>query len=227
MGRAAALSDGRIADGTVDMDQFAEGSEVPVILGRHFAYRLTAATLEPVARAGDIILVKEHEEPSQKSLVVAISEERILARRFEIADNHTDIAVLTAQAINPREISPPLIGHKATFKLHKIIGVLYEDSVWKPSSQSDAEVCDCGGESVLRRLAANALGLVEVVGQSAEPYALNGQYLIIKDSVKPQVALKSLQGRPVIAADTDGNTYFNPHFPSIVDIQCGEKAILL
>ncbi len=208
LGRAAALSDGRIADGTVDMDQFAEGSEVPVILGRHFAYRLTAATLEPVARVGDIILVKEHEEPSQKSLVVAISEERILARRFEIADNHTDIAVLTAQAINPREISPPLIAHKATFKLHKIIGVLYEDSLWKPSSQSDAEVCDCGGESVLRRLAANALGLVEVVGQSAEPYALNGQYLIIKDSVKPQVALKSLQGRPVIAADTDGNTYF-------------------
>lgn len=208
LGRAAALSDGRAADGTVDMDQFAAGSEVPVVLGRHFAYRLTAATLEPVAWAGDIVLVKEHGEPSQKSLVVAISEERILARRFEIADNHTDIAVLTAQAINPRQISPPVIAHKATFKLHKIIGVLYEDSVWKPSSQSDAEVCDCGGEAVLRRLAANALGLVEVVGQSAEPYALNGQYLIVKNPVMPQEALKSLQGRPVIAADTDSNTYF-------------------
>jgi hypothetical protein len=47
-----------------------------------------------------------------------------------------------------------------------------------------------------------------VVGQSAEPYALNGQYLIVKNPVMPQVALKSLQGRPVIAADTDGNTYF-------------------
>ena len=208
LGRAAALSDGRVADGTVDMDQFADESEIPVILGRHFAYRLTAATLEPVARAGDIVLVKEHGEPSQKSLVVAISEERILARRFEIADNHTDIAVLTAQAINPRQISPPVVAHKATFKLHKIIGVLYEDSVWEPSSQSDAEVCDCGGEAVLRRLAANALGLVEVVGQSAEPYALNEQYLIVKNPVMPQVALKSLQGRPVIAADTDGNTYF-------------------
>ena len=101
LGRAAALSDGRVADGTVDMNQFATENEVPVILGRHFAYRLTASTLEPVARAGDIVLVKEHGEPPQNSLALAISGERILARRFEIADNHTDIAVLAAQAIIP------------------------------------------------------------------------------------------------------------------------------
>ena len=209
LGRAAALSDGRVADGTVDMDQFAEGSETAVILGQHFAYRLTAATLEPVAQAGDIVLVREHGDPSEKSLVVAICKDRILARRFEIADNHTDIAVLTAQAINPRQISPPVIAHKATFKLHKIIGVLYEDAAWKPLSQSDdAEVCDCGGEAVLRRVAANTSGLVEVLGQSAEPYALNRQYLIVRNPVMPHAALQSLQGRPVIAADTDGNTYF-------------------
>jgi hypothetical protein len=208
LGRAAALTDGRAADGAVNMDQFATENEIPVILGRHFAYRLTAATLEPVARSGDIVLVKEHGEPSQKSLVVAISEERILARRFEIAENHTDIAVLTAQAINPRQIAPPVIAHKATFKLHKIIGVLYEGSVWNPSSQLGAEVCDCGGEAVLTHLSANALGLVEVVGQSAEPYALNGQYLIVKSPLLAQEALGTLHGRPVIAIDTDGNTYF-------------------
>ena len=208
LGRAAALSDGRVADGAVDLDQFTTGNEIPVILGRHFAYRLTASTLEPVARAGDIVLVKEHGEPSQKSLVLAISEERILARRFEIADNHTDIAVLTAQAINPRQIAPPVIAHRATFKLHKIIGVLYEVSAWNPSSRSDAEICDCGSEAVLGRLSVDALGLVEVVGQSAEPYALNGQHLIVKNPIMPQIAMKSLQGQPVIAADTHGNTYF-------------------
>ena len=208
LGRAAACSNGRVADGTVEMDQFEAGHDIPVVLGRHFAYRLTASTLEPVARAGDIVLVKEHGDPSQKSLVVAISEERILARRFEIADNHTDIAVLTAQTINPRQIAPPVIADRATFKLHKIIGVLYENSVRNLPSPSDAEVCDCGGEAVLSHLSKDALGLVEVMGQSAEPYALNGQYLIVKNPITPQGAMTSLQGRPVIATDTDGNTYF-------------------
>jgi energy-coupling factor transporter ATP-binding protein EcfA2/SOS-response transcriptional repressor LexA len=208
LGRAAALTEGRAADGTVDMDQFAAPDEIPVILGNHFAYRLMAATLEPVARVGDIVLVQGHGEPSPKSLVVAISEEQILTRRFEIAENHTDIAVLTAQAINPRAIAPPVIAHKASFKLHKIIGVLYEGSDWNPSSPSDAEVIDCGGEAVLTHLSANALGLVEVVGQSAEPYALNGQYLIVRSPILGQEALGTLHGRPVIAVDTDGNTYF-------------------
>ena len=208
LGRAAALSDGRVADGNVDMDQFVEGAQLPVVLGRHFAYRLTASTLEPVAWAGDIVLVKEHGEPSENSLVVAVSEERILARRFEIADNHTDIAVLTAQAINPRQIAPPVIAHKATFRLHKIIGVLYGESSWGTSPHSNEEVCDCGGERILSRLAADALGLVEVIGQSAEPYTLNKQYLIVKEPVVSRTSLGSLQGRPVIASDSDDSTYF-------------------
>ena len=208
IGRAAALTDGRIADGAVDMDQFAAGNEIPVTLGRHFAYRLTASTLEPVARAGDILFVKEHGEPSQKSLALAISEDRILARRFEIAENHTDIAVLTAQAINPREIAPPMIAHRATFRLYKIIGVLYENSAWNQRSRSNDEVCDCGGEAVLKSLTVEALGLIQVMGQSAEPYALNGQHLIVKKPVTPRTAIKSLHGQPVIASDTEGNTYF-------------------
>ena len=152
--------------------------------------------------------MREHGEPSENSLVVAVSEERILARRFEIADNHTDIAVLTAQAINPRQIARPVIAHKATFRLHKIIGVLYGESSWGTSPHSNEEVCDCGGERILSRLATDALGLVEVIGQSAEPYALNKQYLIVKESVVSRTSLGSLQGRPVIASDSDGNTYF-------------------
>lgn len=70
------------------------------------------------------------------------------------------------------------------------------------------EVCDCGGEAVFAGLATDALGLVEVVGQSAEPYALNGQYLIIKKEITAADALKMLDGKPIIAADTDDNRYF-------------------
>jgi len=208
LGRAAALSDGRAADGRFDLDEFEVSKHKKIVLAQHLAFRLTAPTLEPVARHGDILLVKEPGEPSAKSLVVALSDDRILARRFEIAENHSDVAVLTAQAINPRQIAPPVIAHKATFTLHKIVGVLYEDSAWKAPEQSDMEVCECGGEAVFNGLAVDALGLVEVVGQSAEPRALNRQYLIVKREITATEALKTLDGKPIIAADTDDNRYF-------------------
>jgi SOS-response transcriptional repressor LexA len=208
LGRAAALSDGRVADGRFDLDEFAISDHKKIVLAQHFAYRLTVPTLEPVARPGDMLLVKGPGEPSAKSLVVALSDDRILARRFEIAENHSDVAVLTAHAINPRQIAPPVIAHKATFTLHKIIGVLYANAGWSAPAQSEMEVCECAGEAVFAGLAANALGLVEVVGQSAEPHALNGQYLILKKEITAEEALKTLDGKPIIAADTDDNRYF-------------------
>ena len=146
--------------------------------------------------------------PSEKSLVIALSDDRILARRFEIAENQSDIAVLTAQAINPRQIAPPVIAHKATLELHKVIGVLYEEAAWTSPVQSGMKVCDCGGEAVFASLSSNALGLVEVVGQSAEPHALNGQHLIVKKEIGAEEALKTLDGKPIIATDTDDNRYF-------------------
>ncbi len=155
-----------------------------------------------------MLLVKEPGEPPAKSLVVALSGDRILARRFEIAENHSDVAVLTAQAINPRQIAPPVIAHKATFTLHKIIGVLYEETAWSAPAPSEMEVCECAGESLLAGLAAKALGLVEVVGQSAEPHALNGQYLIVKKEIPVEEALKTLDGKPIIAGDTNDIQYF-------------------
>jgi hypothetical protein len=203
------LTDGRVADGKVEMDEFATSAHIAIVLGRHFAYRLTARTLEPVARPGDILLVRELGEPTPKSLVVALSDERILARRLEIAENHTDVAVLTAQSINPREIAPPVIAHKSTFSLFKIIGTLYGEPAWSPPvAGSLDEVCDCGSEAVLTRLTSDALGLVEVVGQSTEPHALDGQFLIVKSPVAPDAASKTLEGKPIIAADNDDNCYF-------------------
>ena len=208
LGRAAALSNGRTADGCIDMDVFATNAHRPIRLARHLAYRLTSATLEPVARPGDMLLVKEAGEPSLKSLVVAATPDRLLARRFDVAENHSDIAVLTAQSINPRKIAPPVIAPKATVKLHKIVGVLYEDAAWSAPRHSDMEVCECAGEAIINGIVTDALGLVEVMGQSAEPHALHGQYLILGKQVSAADALKRLDGKPVIASDSDGNRYF-------------------
>lgn len=205
LGRAAALTGGIAADGRLDLDLSSGGTNL-FVLGRHSAFRLNAPTLEPVARQGDILLVRKIGVPSPRSLVVARCEGRVVARRFEIADNHSDIAVLTAQAINPRQIAAPIVVKKATLELHKVIGVLFDYG----SAQvvGDGEVCDCGGESAVQRYAAEVKGLVEVVGNSAEPIALNGQMLLIGDPVSAEDALNSLDGRPVIAGDMADGRYF-------------------
>ncbi|MBY3385067.1 AAA family ATPase [Rhizobium laguerreae] len=205
LGRAAALTGGITADGRVDLD-FSSERTIPIVLGRHFAFRLNAPTLEPVARKGDILLVKEIGEPSTRSLVVARYEDRVVARRFEIADNHSDIAVLTAQAVNPRQIAPPIVVKKATLELHKVIGVLFDGG--QTSAVDEGEVCDCGGESFIHRYATEVKGLVEVVGNSAEPIALNGQMLLIGDAISASEALNRLDGRPVIAGDMADDRYF-------------------
>jgi hypothetical protein len=70
------------------------------------------------------------------------------------------------------------------------------------------EVCECSGEAVLSGLVADVLGLVEVVGQSAEPHALDGQYIIVEKQLSAVDALKRLDGKPVIASDSDDNRYF-------------------
>ena len=205
LGRAAALTGGITADGRVDLD-FSNAGTNPFVFGRRFAFRLNAPTLEPVARKGDILLVKEIGEPSSRSLVVARCEDRVLARRFEIADNYSDIAVLTAQAVNPRQIAPPIVVKKATLELHKVIGVLFDQG---PSpAASEGEVCDCGGESVIQRYATDVKGLVEVVGDSAEPIALSGQMLLIGDPISAEDGLNRLNGRPVIAGDMADDRYF-------------------
>ena len=98
IGTAAALSDGRVADGCVHLT--IDGApKFTIELKDHFVFRITAPTLEPVARPGDLLLVCEHTLPSAKSLVVAMNKDQLLARRLEIASNHTDVAVLTAYAI--------------------------------------------------------------------------------------------------------------------------------
>ena len=71
-----------------------------------------------------------------------------------------------------------------------------------------SEIADCGGTAPINALTTDLLGLVEVSGQSAELYALDGQHLIIKKEISLDTALASLAGKPIIAADSQGNTYF-------------------
>lgn len=210
LGRAAALSDGRAADGRIDVEQYEATKHKKISLAQHAVYRLTARTLEPVARSGDLVIVKVEGEVTERSLVVALTDDgRILARRFEIADNHSDVAVLTAQSVNPCHIAQPVVAHKATLKLHKIVGVIYDSAAGGVPGNDAMEVCGCSGEAEVAAPTAGTLGLVEVIGGSAEPFALHGQHLITRGQPSTGgAALKALDGAAVIAEDSGGTQYF-------------------
>lgn len=207
LGRAAALTNGRMADGRLDIAEYDEASSKRIVLAQHVAYRLHSATLEPVARPGDILIVSESVQPTPNSFVVAATDEQLYARRLEFAQNHPDVAVLIAQANNPRKIAPPVIAQRSTFELKKVIGVVYDES-GPPDVSSENEVGEIGGASALSHHLSGQLGLVEIVGDSAEPMALNKQYIIVKEPVSIETSLVRLAGRPIIAEDADGQRYF-------------------
>lgn len=207
VGSAAALSDGRAADGCVNLTIDGKAKET-IELKSNVIYRLTTPTLEPVARPGDLLLVSEFKTPSAKSLVVVRSEDRLMARRLEIADNHSDVAVLTANAINPRKIAAPVVAKLSTLTMQKIIGVLYDHGKAALGKAGPEEVCDCGGDSHVKMAFANMQGLVSVDGDSAEPHALDKQFLIIANSMPVPEACKKLEGQPIIAEDSSGSRYF-------------------
>jgi hypothetical protein len=207
LGTAAALSDGRVADGCVGLT-FATSSAPPVELKDHFIFRLTKPTLEPVARPGNLLLVRDHAEATPLSLVIALHESQLLARRLQVADNHNDVAVLTASAINPRLTAAPLVAKLATLTMKKVVGVLYDTGKTVGGQLSETEVAECGGEAVVTTILSRAKGLVEVSGHSAEPQALDKQFLIIGDPASLKDAEQNLDGRPVIAEDSDQSRYF-------------------
>jgi hypothetical protein len=172
----------------------------------HFAFQLEAKTLEPVARQGDILLVRDHGKVTPLSLVVALHDAQLLARRLQIADNHTDVAVLTASAINPRETAPPVVAKLATLTMKKVVGVLYGNG--SSAIGSSGEIAEIAGDAALTATLGKANGLVEVSGHSAEPMALDKQFLIIGSQISAVEATKHYDGRPIIAEAADGARYF-------------------
>jgi hypothetical protein len=174
----------------------------------HFIFRLTKPTLEPVARPGNLLLVRDHAKPTPLSLVIALHESHLLARRLQVADNHSDVGVLTASAINPRLTAPPFVAKLSTLTMKKVVGVLYDTGKTVGGQPPEMEVVECGGEAVITAILSKAKGLVEVSGHSAEPQALDKQFLIIGDPVSLKEAEKNLDGHPVIAEDSDQSRYF-------------------
>jgi hypothetical protein len=209
LGRASALSNGRVSEGRFSYEDIEPAGGRTVRLGNHSVFRLCAHTLEQVAKPGDVLIIQNFGDPADLCLVAARVDDQLMARRFVISDRNSDIAVLTAHAVDPYNIAAPVVAHKATFTMQKVVGVLF-DTFYPRPAESSHEITQCNGEAEVRRLLADCAGLVEVVGQSAQPVALNGQFLLIGPPVdlSSPSRLKSLDGKPVVASDAEDGRYF-------------------
>ncbi|MGX5652713.1 hypothetical protein ACWKW4_20855 [Hydrogenophaga borbori] len=204
-GKASAFS-GRMSDGTLKFEEYAEEGCNELLLAQHSAYRLSSRTLEPVAKPGDILLVHQAWTPTNRSLVVAAVRDELLARRFVVSEASSDVVVLAANALDPHEIALPVVARKESVVLHAVVGVLFDrGSTGGPSKN---EVVECEGEASVRDILGRCSGLVEVVGNSAQPLALDGQLLLLGERVTNAPELRRLDGRPVIAADSDDARFF-------------------
>jgi len=201
--KAAAATDGRVGDGILTVEDWEQAETVN--LHNHEIYRLTANTLEPVAALGDLIIVNNYLKVEGKHLVAVAIGECLMARRFQPSDVHRDMGVFTAQAVNPREIKPPVIIPHDGLDMKKIVGTIF---VGKPPAEKTDHELEAVEHPAEFLTILDQARLYQVDGQSAEPIALHGQYLIVGEPVKDSSKWDKFDGRLVIAYDADGASYF-------------------
>jgi hypothetical protein len=231
-GRAAAMTGGRVADGrlSVSSNEFAE----QVQLRSHALLLLRAPTLEPVASAGDVLIVSHAAPVHPKNLVVVSIEGVVRGRRFDLSEANPELAILTAQAVNPYEIRSPIAVTRTAIQPQKIVGVLYGAGRPNPAvSANEVEALD--GDETVGSVLREVQGLYQVSGRSAEPFALDGQYLLVRSPSREPDRLVKSDGSLVLAIDEEGGHYFKrlrvPDSRTVIleslDLSGREPAILL
>jgi hypothetical protein len=205
---AAAKTGGRIGDGLLMIEEWDAGRLQKVSLPNHELFRLAAGTLEPVAAIGDMLIVSNYAKVHARGLVVAAVEDRFLARRYNEMETHPDIAVLTGQSIDPYSLVEPVIVVRRELQRRKIVGTLFASGVSQfPSAAGPHEFLAV--DDVAEYWAQlDGARLFKVQGRSAEPLALDGQYLMTRDALSPEEAVRQFDGRLVVAVDQDGAKYF-------------------
>ncbi|RWX36916.1 ATP-binding protein [Rhizobium leguminosarum] len=203
---AAARTDGRAGVGLIAMEDLAQ--TVDITLHNHDAYQLAAGTLDPVAGVGDVIITSNYAKINERNLVTAAFGDKLLARRYNETDAHPNIAVLTGQSVDPYVLAQPIIAPRERLSCRKIVGTLFAGrELPVPRVNANAEFIALSDFGVIAKLLEKAR-LFAVSGRSAEPIALDGQYLIARDALTTPEAFSRLDGRPVVAVDESGARYF-------------------
>ena len=213
LGRVSAYSDGRAASAVrIDLiDLLADGSRMEMYLGALAAYRLEKDTLSPVARIGDILLTRLDAQCRASNLVVEDRGAHLIARRWHEDAAAPDLAVLAASSSNPREVPAAVVSRARGANRRKIVGVLFAAGRLQPGGRVDpaAEVTALDADDGVAADLVAGTDVFEVRGGSAEPIALDRQYLLAKPArADLPEALGELDGRPVIAEDGQGSAFF-------------------
>jgi len=213
---AAAKTDGRVGDGIITVTEWTTGEEVR--LPNHDVFQLAAGTLDPVASIGDLIIVSNYAKVNARNLVTAASGNTLLARRLNRPENHAEIAVLTGQAVDPYSIPEPVIVPPDT-GFRKIVGTLFTSHLLPlPPADSEKEFLEIPDLDILSRTLKDSR-LFKVEGRSAEPVALDGQFLMTNNKPIKANEITTLDGRLIVAIDEDGARYFKRlrcHSPLVV-----------
>ena len=203
---AAARSDGRVGDGVLTIEEWQAGK--PIKLHNHEIYQLAAGTLDPVATIGDFLIVSNYASVSRHSLVVAAFGDRLLARRYNESDTHPDMAILTGQTLEPHDLPLPVLAPREKLIRRKVVGTLFASHIAPPPSKAESrEFAAVPQFALVQSLLKNAR-LFEVKGRSAEPIALEGQFLITRPARPVGNAIHQLDKRLVVAIDKTGARYF-------------------
>jgi hypothetical protein len=203
---AAAKSDGFAGDGMVTVEEW--NAATPIILPNHEIYQLAAGTLDPVAGIGDLLIVSNYAKVNPRNLVTAVLGKSLLARRYNQIDAHPDIIILTGQSVDPLAIPEPVIASPEGALFRKIVGTVFSAHLLPvPALDKLREVVPLSDASALIKLL-NEARLFQVQGRSAEPIALDKQFLITREATKTVDEIKALDRCPIIAIDEDGTRYF-------------------
>ncbi len=205
---AAAKTDGHAGDGLLMIEEWEAGRLQKIHLPNHEVFRLAAGTLEPVASIGDLIIVSNYAQVHARGLVVASVEDRFLARRYNEMEAHPEIAVLTGQSIDPYALVEPVIVVRDDLQKRKIVGTLFEPGPAQPSTALGSHEFLAVDDPADYLAMLDSARLFKVQGRSAEPLALDGQYLMTREAVSPEEAMRRLDGKLVVAVDGDGAKYF-------------------
>jgi len=203
---AAAKTDGRAGDGELSFEEWATSTLIK--LPNHEVYQLASGTLDPVAGIGDLLIVSNYAKVNSRDLVVAAHGKRLLARRYNETDAHPSLAILTGQAVDPYSLPQPIIVPLENIMLRKVVGTIFGANMLPyPPNDENNEILALVDPAILVQLLGNAR-LFQVKGRSAEPIALEDQYLITHQLPFSAEAIAEYEGRLVIAIDENGARYF-------------------
>ncbi|MCR9072730.1 MAG: hypothetical protein NXI18_13510 [Alphaproteobacteria bacterium] len=208
VGRVSAYSDGRLASAL----QLVPSSDTEVIdLQSRAVYRLEKDTLSPVAQVGDFLLTRLDQKTTHRNLVIEDRGDHLIARRLLEDDGNKGFAVMSAASSNPKETQKAVVSRMEGARRFKIAGILFASQTLAAGAlvdgQTEATALDATDPAVQTLVAGTEV--FEVQGSSAEPLALNGQFLLAKPPSRDlSRSIADLDGKPVIAETTDGDAYF-------------------